>query len=69
MATEFWREFSSFTGSAHEFEERGYLFIAETPDGLAQMKEPLPLYERLGLHAIGEFHEFVPEVREEEWAG
>ena len=28
-----------------------------------------PLYERLGLHAIGEFHEFVPEVREEEWAG
>jgi len=28
-----------------------------------------PLYERIGLHAIGEFHQFVPEVSEAEWAG
>jgi len=27
------------------------------------------IYERIGLHAIGEFHEFVPEVVEAEWAG
>ena len=28
-----------------------------------------PLYERIGLCAIGEFHEFLPEVDDEEWAG
>lgn len=28
-----------------------------------------PVYERIGLHAIGEFHEFVPEMTEAEWAG
>ena len=27
------------------------------------------IYERIGLHAIGEFHEFVPESAEEERAG
>jgi len=28
-----------------------------------------PIYERIGLHAIGEFHEFVPESADAEWAG
>ena len=28
-----------------------------------------PLYGRLGLRPIGEFHEFLPEVRDREWAG
>lgn len=28
-----------------------------------------PLYQRLGLRPIGEFHEFTPEVRDAEWAG
>ena len=28
-----------------------------------------PVYERIGLHAIGEFHEFVPESSEAERAG
>lgn len=28
-----------------------------------------PLLRRLGLRSIGEFHEFLPEIREREWAG
>lgn len=28
-----------------------------------------PTYERFGLHAIGEFHRFVPESDDAEWAG
>ena len=73
LATEFWREFSSFTGSAHEFEERGYLFIAETPQGLAQLREPLPLYERLGLKVEmldrADIEDLVPGIRTDDLAG
>jgi sarcosine oxidase subunit beta len=72
-ATDFWREFSSFTGSAHEFEERGYLFIAETAQGLAQLKEPLPLYERLGVPVEmldrDQIEELVPGIRTDDLAG
>lgn len=49
LATAFWREYESFTGGSHEFQERGYLFVAETDEGLRSLREPLPLYERLGL--------------------
>lgn len=73
MATEFWREFASFTGGAHDFEERGYLFIAETAEGLAQMKEPLPLYERLGLEVEmldrADIEGLVPGIRTDDLAG
>ncbi|MBI2983188.1 MAG: FAD-binding oxidoreductase [Chloroflexi bacterium] len=73
MATEFWREFSSFTGSAHDFEERGYLFIAETAEGLAQLKEPLPPYERLGLTVEmldrQDIEDLVPGIRTDDLAG
>jgi sarcosine oxidase subunit beta len=73
MATEFWREFSSFTGSAHEFEERGYLFIAETPEGLAELKEPLPLWERLGVRVDmldrQEIEDLVPGIRTDDLSG
>jgi sarcosine oxidase subunit beta len=73
MATEFWREFSSFTGSAHEFEERGYLFLAETPQGLAQLKEPLPLYETLGVPVEmldrADIEDLVPGIRTDDLAG
>jgi sarcosine oxidase subunit beta len=73
MATEFWREFSSFTGSAHEFEERGYLFIAETAEGLAQLKEPLPLYERLDVPVEmvdrDQIEDLVPGIRTDDLAG
>jgi len=73
LATEFWREFGSFTGSAHEFEERGYLFLAETPAGLAQLKAPLPLYERLGLPVEmldrDQIGDLVPGIRTDDLAG
>lgn len=73
MATEFWREFSSFTGSSHEFHERGYLFIAETAEGLAQLKEPLPLYERLGVPVEmldrQDIEDLVPGIRTDDLAG
>jgi sarcosine oxidase subunit beta len=73
MATEFWREYRSFTGSAHDFEEHGYLFIAETREGLAQLKEPLPLYERLGLDVEmldrDQIEDLVPEIRTDDLTG
>ena len=49
LATEFWRDFDSSTSSAHAFEQNGYLFVAETDRGLASLREPLPLYKRLGV--------------------
>ena len=49
LATEFWRDFDSSTSSAHDFQQNGYLFVAETDAGLASLREPLPLYERLGV--------------------
>jgi sarcosine oxidase subunit beta len=73
MATEFWREFPSYTGSGHDFEERGYLFLAETADGLAQLKEPLPLYARLGLPVEmldrDQIEDLVPGIRTDDLAG
>lgn len=73
MATAFWREFSAFTGSAHDFEERGYLFIAETAEGLAQMRAPLPLYERLGVEVEmldrQDIEDLVPGIRTDDLAG
>ncbi len=73
LATAFWREFDAFTGGAHRFEERGYLFLAETPEGLAQLREPLPLYERLGVpvRLLGriEIAELVPGLRVDDLAG
>ena len=49
IATEFWRDFDAFTSSAHDFQQNGYLFIAETDAGLAALREAMPLYERLGV--------------------
>ncbi len=49
LATEFWRDFDSFTSSSHHFEENGYLFIAQTGDGMASLRQPMPLYKKLGL--------------------
>jgi sarcosine oxidase subunit beta len=47
LSTAFWRNFEDRTGSRHDFEDRGYLFIATTEAGFAEMREPLPLYERM----------------------
>lgn len=73
MSTEFWREFGSFTGSVHEFMENGYLFLAQTRDGLAQLKEPLSLYERLGLPVEmldrEQIEDLVPGIRTDDLAG
>lgn len=73
LSTEFWREFGSFTGSAHEFLENGYLFLAETAQGLAQLREPLPLYERLGLPVEmldrEQIEDLVPGIRTDDLAG
>ncbi len=73
LATAFWREFDAFTGGAHRFEERGYLFIAETPEGLEQLREPLPLYERLGVpvRLLGrtDIADLVPRLRVDDLAG
>lgn len=73
LASAFWREFPSFTGSGHDFEERGYLFLAETAEGLAQLREPLPLYERLGLPVQmldpSDVADLVPRMRIDDLAG
>ncbi len=73
LATAFWRDFEERTGSRHDFSERGYLFIAQTAEGVAQLREPLPLYERLGVRvemldrvAIAEL---VPGMRVDDLAG
>jgi len=73
LATAFWREFASFTGSAHDFEERGYLFVAQTREGLAELREPLPLYERLGVPVEmldpSDIAEIVPGIRTDDVLG
>ncbi|MBI2772948.1 MAG: FAD-binding oxidoreductase [Chloroflexi bacterium] len=73
MATAFWREFHTFTGGTHEFEERGYLFIATTREGLAQLREPLPLYERLKVPVEmldrADIERLVPGIRTDDLAG
>jgi sarcosine oxidase subunit beta len=73
LASEFWRDFSSFTGSQHDFHERGYLFIAETDAGMAELREPLPLYERAGLavEMVDRLRiaELVPGMRVDDLAG
>ena len=49
LATAFWRDFPALTSSAHDFQEHGYLFIAESAVGMAALRQPLPLFARLGL--------------------
>ncbi|MGH2449792.1 MAG: NAD(P)/FAD-dependent oxidoreductase [Candidatus Limnocylindria bacterium] len=73
LATAFWREFEAFTGSGHDFEERGYLFLADSAGGLAQLREPLPLYARLGLAVDmldrADIERLVPGIRTDDLAG
>ena len=67
LATAFWRSFEERTGSRHDFHERGYLFIANTDQGVADLREPIPLYKRLGVpvEMVGrvEIAELVPGIR------
>jgi len=45
IATEFWREFDAFTSSGHDFEGIGYLFIAESVEGMGALRTSMPLEE------------------------
>jgi glycine/D-amino acid oxidase-like deaminating enzyme len=73
LATAFWKAFKARTGARHDFSERGYLFIANTAEGLAQLREPLPLYQQLGLPVEMvdriQIAELVPRMRVDDLAG
>ena len=73
LATAFWRNFEDRTGSRHDFEERGYLFIANTEEGLAVLREPMPVYERMraGVRMVTrvEIAELVPGIRVDDIVG
>ena len=73
LASAFWRNFEDLTGAHHEFHERGYLFIANTDAGVAQMRASMPLYEKVGVNvemvdriAIADL---VPRMRVDDIAG
>lgn len=67
LATEFWRDFDSFTSSAHDFQQNGYLFVTATAEGLAALRSAMPLYARLGIEAemVGpqQIARIVPGIR------
>ena len=50
LSLAFWRSFDDITGARHDFHQKGYLFIANTAEGLEQLRAPLPLFERLGVN-------------------
>jgi sarcosine oxidase subunit beta len=73
LAVAFWRAFEDRTGARHDFHQRGYLFVAETRDGLEQLREPIPLYERVGVNVEmvdrTEIERLVPGIRTDDLAG
>ena len=73
LATAFWRSFDDLTGARHDFQERGYLFIANTDEGMAQLRAPMPLYEKVGVNVALldriEIAELVPGMRVDDLAG
>ncbi|HZP94720.1 MAG TPA: FAD-binding oxidoreductase [Candidatus Limnocylindria bacterium] len=50
LATKLWRSFDELTGARHDFQQRGYLFLANTDEGLDQLRAAMPLYERAGVN-------------------
>jgi sarcosine oxidase subunit beta len=72
-STAFWKTFEDRTGAHHDFTERGYLFIANTVQGMAELRLPLPLYERLGVpvEIVDRIRiaELVPGIRVDDLAG
>lgn len=73
LATAFWRSYDDLTGARHDFQQRGYLFIANTQEGLGQLREPLPLYERVGVNVEmvdpPMIRDLVPDLRIDDLAG
>src|SRR3954468_13612984 len=49
LARAFWRSFDDLTGARHDFQQRAYLFIANTAEGAEQLRASMPLYERVGV--------------------
>lgn len=49
LASEFWREFAAFTGSAHDFRKRGSVILSTTAAGDARLRAGAVLAGRLGL--------------------
>ena len=73
LSSAFWRSFEDVTGARHDFRERGYLFIANTDDGVAQLRADMPLFEKVGVNVemvdrIG-IAELVPGMRVDDLAG
>ena len=73
LAMGFWRSFDELTGARHDFQQRGYLFIANTKEGVEQLRAPMPLYEKVGVNvemvdriAVAEL---VPGMRVDDVAG
>lgn len=73
LAVAFWRSFEDRTDAKHDFQQRGYLFIAETVEGLKQLQAPLPLYERVGVNVEmvdrSEIERLVPGIRTDDLVG
>jgi sarcosine oxidase subunit beta len=73
LAIAFWRSFEDRTGARHDFHQRGYLFIAQTREGLEQLREPISLYERVGVNVEmvdrAEIERLVPGIRTDDLVG
>jgi glycine/D-amino acid oxidase-like deaminating enzyme len=73
LAGAFWRSFDDVTGARHDFHQRGYLFIANTAEGVDQLKAPMPLYEKVGVNVemVDRFtvRDLVPDIRVDDVAG
>src|SRR5205085_2756608 len=63
----------AFTSGGHDFEQNGYLFIAETAEGMAALRTPMPLYARLGVEVelVGpqRIAQLVPGIRTDDLKG
>jgi sarcosine oxidase subunit beta len=73
LAIAFWRSYDDLTGARHDFRQRGYLFIATSEAGLAQLQEPMPLYESVGVNVEMvdriQIAELVPGMRVDDVTG
>ena len=73
IASSFWRSYDDLTGARHDFRQRGYLFLANTAEGLEQLREPMPLYERVGVNVEmvdpAAIADLVPGIRVDDVAG
>ena len=73
LSVAFWRSFEDRTGAKHDFQQRGYLFIAGTVEGLSQLQAPLSMYEGVGVNVemvdLSEIERLVPGIRTDDLVG